>query len=673
MKIRLLVLAITCLSACKPPVTTANPPDYSAAPVSLLFEACPTKDEAGKAVADVFPDQKKVTISNKSKGTGGLKLSFTGDGATVFTTDLKKATPADPTGIGALGEVVVPISFSPLKKGVVKAQLVISDETADTPDQKVDLSGTGSDLSAQPTIKVSVVNSANMLEACQAGLVCTQNFADTLYKESVTLDVTVTNTGCPALKITKLEITPQGGAGNLAYFIDAPAILPTTATPLVLTQSDGQTSTKLKIRFAPEDDGSGNQQRYAVLRIKTNDPAAKDGDNNVGGFDILLTGSALEPKIYTTPTRCDFSDPNDLCGNTNKVANKATFLVKNGGNTSIKIDSVTFKSNSSETANKDARLTFTGTPIKGVVIPMGMSAPLEITHAEMPLYIQDLVTISASLSSPDGGSAAPGSAGRAVLSLSGGKKPCLTTDPPIDPLTGQSKLDFAAPSTELSAKEVTIKNGPATTCGDLIINGVSIDTNTFFSLLDPMIAPGTKILPGSQLKATVQYKKPVSGGTQVGSLRINSNDGDFATPPGYVVQLYSQSPLDQLPVAVVKGCVPTDTTCAMGKQASMTVNLSSLPMGTTAGTRLLTIWGKDSYDPPMNTMPLPFYRFRMVSKPSNATEGLLENDGLKNAKSAVTLTLDGAAIGLYRVTLDVWDDKNQQSGTSAELKVNVLQ
>ena len=37
----------------------------------------------------------------------------------------------------------------------------------------------------------------------------------------------------------------------------------------------------------------------------------------------------------------------------------------------------------------------------------------------------------------------------------------------------------------------------------------------------------------------------------------------------------------------------------------------------------------------------------------------------------VLLSLDGIATGLYRVTLAVWDDKDQQSGTVAELKINV--
>lgn len=674
MNIRLLVVAALCLSVvgCKcGPSTGTNVPDYVANPVALNFEACPTKDETGKDVKGVFPDEKKVTITNQSKGTGGLKLTFTGDGAASFTTDLKKATPADPMGLSGVGDKVeLPIYFSPTKKGVVKGQLVVSDETDETADVKVDLSGTGSDLGSQPTIKVEVTNIARVFEACLQGLVCQQNFDDTLYKESVTVDVKITNLGCPALNITKLDLTAAGGS-ELAYYIDAPSVLPTESAPLVLTQAGGLQSTTLKIRFAPTDDGTGNLTRFATLRIKTNDPNAKDGDNNVGGFDVLLSGSALEPAIYTTPTRCDYSDTTDLCGNTTKIADKAKFEVKNGGNVAIKIDSTTFGSNGSETTNQGSRLAITGTPIKGAVIQPGNSVTLEVTHTEMPLYIQDLLTISASVSTgADAG--VPGSAGRAVLSLSGGKKPCLSTNPPLDVLSGQTKLDFGAPTTELSVKELEIKNGPAATCGDLIIKGVTIEAQPFFSLIDPLIAPGTKIPPGTSLKATVQYKKPISGGTQVGTLRINSNDGDFATPPGYVVQLYSQSPLDQVPVCIVRACLVSDPTCATPKS---TVSLGTLPLGPN-NTRLINISGAESYDPQPDggfKRPLAGYKFALVGFPGNATDQVLVGANVRDAGSATQLQLDGAAQGLYRVTLDGWDDKDQKCGTQALLQLNVLQ
>ncbi len=672
MKIRLLILAavFATVAGCKcgPPITK-NSPAYVALPKALNFEACPTKEADGGTVLDVFPDEQKVSIRNDGKAGGGLKLTFTGEGAAVFS-----AKAPVPTAVNALETIDLPLLFSPVKKGVVKAQVVISDETDGTVDLAVDLVGTGSDFAVQPTLVTSVsdVNTGKYCNCGEVGCalsVCEQDFPDTLFKESASTEIKLTNSGCPALKITGLEIIPYNGAGagNLAFFIDAPAVLPTTSTPLVLTQSESRQTTKVKIRFAPEDDASGNLIRYATLRVKTNDPNAHDGDNNVGGFDILLQGNALQPAIYTTPTRCDFNDTNDTCGNATRMIDKSHFEVKNGGNVAIKIDSTTFKSNGSQTSNQDNRFAITSS-ISGMTVAPGASVALDVTHNQMPLYVLDLLTISASVNGQ-----APGSAGRAIISFAGGKKPCLSTVPAIDLVSGQAKLDFAAPATTLSAKQLTIKNGPAATCGDLIINGVSIDTNPFFTLIDPMIPANTRIAPGSSLDATVQYKKPVSGGTQVGSLRIDSNDGAFATPPGYVVQLYSESPLDELPVAVLKGCLPADTTCAAGKLSSMSVNLSTLPNGPTAGTKLLLMYGLDSYDPPGMTKKVTNYQFRLVTHPTNATAASLENDGLKDPKSAVKLTLDGTATGLYRVTLGVFDDKNQASGTVALLSINVNQ
>ncbi len=648
---------------CSKPPTPDTLPDYAAMPVALSFEACPTLDEAGKPVTDVFPDEKKVTISNRGKVSGGLTLSFTGDGKDAFKQDPLKAVPVSPTSVEALSDQILTLSFSPTKKGVVRAQLVISDEVEGTDDKKVDLVGTGSDFAAQPTIKVSTVDSAGALKECLEGLVCEQNFIDTLFAEAATVDLKITNAGCPSLKITGLEIVSVAGQSN-AYFIESPSILPTVATPLVLTQAGGLQTTTVKLRFAPVDDGSGNLVRFATLRVKTNDPNAKDGDNNKGGFDILLSGSALKPAIDTTPTRCDFADLTDLCGNVAKIAGKAKFLLKNEGNVAVKIDSTTFKSNNSQTAGQDNRLTITGTALKGVTIMPGDSAPLEVSHTEMPLYIQDLLTISASVV-PNG---IPGSAGRAVISLSGGKKPCLTTEPAIDTTIGQARLDFAAPATELSAKEVTIKNGAA--CGDLIIASIAIvdAPSPFFSIIDPIIAPGTKIAPGAELKTTVQYKKPVSGGTQVGSLRISTNDGAFSTPPGYIVQLYSQSPLDQLPVAVVKACLPSDTACTMPK---ISFSLASLPAGP-GGTRLLTISGKDSYDPQPDggqQRPLAGYQFGKV--PGLVSNTATLSNEARDAGQEVTLSLDGVTQGNLRLTLDVWDNANQKSGITGNVQLQI--
>ncbi|MFT3837106.1 MAG: hypothetical protein QM723_08930 [Myxococcaceae bacterium] len=170
-------------------------------------------------------------------------------------------------------------------------------------------------------------------------------------------------------------------------------------------------------------------------------------------------------------------------------------------------------------------------------------------------------------------------------------------------------------------------------------------------------------------EADVLFTKPVSGGTQVGTLRIDTNDTAWSGPGFYVVQLYSSSPLDQVPVAVLDGCLPTDPTCANGQQNAMSVSLSAL-----AGNKTLIMSGKNSYDPGnTSSTPISGYTFRLVTKPSNATNGALANDGMKTATDNQVLTLDPTATGLYRVTLMVYDDHNQPAGTAADLKISVGQ
>lgn len=658
---RLLILALAATATacrCGPPTNTGNPPDYVPDPKAVQFEACPTKDEAGKAVADVFPDEKKVKVKNVGSSPGGFKATFSGDDAAAFTLDAMRT----PMGIEPSVEVEVPIRFAPTKKGDSRAQLVISAEYDGAKDVTIDLIGQGSTLAAQPTLDVALQNKdlPAMTDACleqpDGNLRCTHDYPDTVEREASTLAITLKNLGCPALKVTGMEILPIDPSEPLSFFLDEPAVAPSETTPLLLATTGGTPVSTLKIRFAPQP--SANTQRSAYLRLKTNDPRLKDSDGNVGGLDIILQGVATKASVFTTPTSCNYSDPADDCGGS-KANNEATFLVRNDGDTAITVDSVTFKGNSSETMSQGGRFTIVTNPKGKSIAPGSAGEPLVIRHSEMPIFVQEQVVVSASI-----GAMGPGSGGRATVALSGGKRPCLETDPPM--MNGQVRIDFGAPEAELSAKALTIKNGSGAACGDLIINKVSIDQSPFFSLLEPLVAPGTKVTPGGSAEATIQFKRPVSGGTQIGVLRIDANDLSAAAPAYFVVQLYSAAPLDERPVAVLQACIPPDTACAMPKTTSFSVRLATL--GTA---KELIVSGKPSYDPPAASGGITNYQFRLVQKPSNAAGAMLEKDGQKQSSSEVKLTLDPAATGQYRVTLGVFDSRDQQSGGSADMIINV--
>ncbi|MEW5739189.1 MAG: choice-of-anchor D domain-containing protein [Myxococcota bacterium] len=644
----LLGLLAASISGCRcQSTTTEGLPDYLPTPQALSFEACPTKDETGATVPDVFPDKQKVTIENLGKANGGLKLSITGTDATAFSV---VGTP--PTTVGSLSSVDVEVQFSPTKKGELRADLVIDDETEGTENKTVTLVGTGKNLPAQASIgsepqKTDKSGYYVCEESSPIAPDCTLQFPDTLYDHTEVLEVKIRNKGCPALKITGLAIESLRG-DQQNFSIDSPAVLPSETSPIVLSTADGTAETIVRIRFSPVDDGSGNTDRSASLVIRSNDPLL--GDGFAQPARIALSATAVKPSIYTSPTRCDFSNPNDLCGETTKVPNSATFQVTNDGNAPVLIKSVKYRSSGGDTG-AGGRFTITQN-IAGQTIQPIASATLKLGHNDMPLYVSDILDIEAVLPGPP-----EVSAGTISVAVYGGLKPCLTTEP-------MDQMNFNNPPNELTAQTLYIKNGAG--CGTLIIQDVTIDSSPFFSLIDPKVPAGTQIPAGAQVEAPVQYRRPASGGMQIGTLRIASNDTDFPPPQHKLVQLLSQSPLDQVPIATISACPPAsstnDPTCTMGSTTSLSVNLSMITP------KEITLSGIKSTDDNMVTE----YRFRLLPPlPAGVTTANLANHDTKITTPTTKLTIPDGATGLYRVSLEVWDNRGQKSGNTPIMLVNV--
>lgn len=638
---------------CTEPKGQSLLPEFVALPTSLSFEACPDTDENGNPVVDVFAEEQKVVIRNDSRVPGDLVTSITGTDAAKFKLDAAR-TPAQ---VGANSEVELPVLFLPSKKGESKAELVIDDGVESTQPLRVTLRGNGRNYPSQPTLKMTYEDKdqPGTFKECEVGRPCEQVFPDTLHKESSTLTVKVTNVGCPALRVTGIELLPYPGRPAISgFFIDSPSVLPSAASPQLLTTADGASEQPLVIRFSPEAEGGGDTSHIAILRVHTNDPNIQNGDGTKGVFDLQIAGAGLAPSIYSEPTYCEFSDPKIPCGYTPKLANKARFQIKNGGTAGLKIEKLTFKSSGTATS-ASGRFTIT-TNIVGQTIPGFGSLNLDVDHSDMPLYVNDVLTVEAS--AVGGQSTTPQ---RVSLSLGGGTVPCMTTEPDL-------QLSFEDPTDELTKKTIRIKNGAG--CGTLVVNKVAVDTNPFFSVVDPLIAPGEQIAPGAFLDATIQYKKPVAGGQQASVVRFQTNDPQHPAPEWKPVRLYSKSELDQVPVAVLKGCKPSDTACVGSTTQDPTNSMSVRLQDLTAGE--LTLHGKGSYDPPDNsTTRIKKFQFRLVNKPSNAMTAVLENNGMTVMSNTAKLTLDALATGTYRATLLVWDDKDQQSPISSSLTITV--
>lgn len=649
-RLRLLVAGIALASSlgckCGPPPTNTTAPDYLPSPQALSFEACPTKDEMGGNVPDVFPDTRKVTIENRAKASGGLKLSITGTNAAAF-----KLVEPLPTAIDSLGTVDVQVQFSPTAKGDQTASLVIDDEYEGTADQTVTLVGTGKNLPAQATLGSAPqkTDKSGFLTCEESSPLsdCTLQFPDTLYDQTDVLEVKIKNLGCPALKITGLKIESARG-DQQDFSIDSPAVLPSDTSPILLSTADGTEEMTVRIRFSPVDDGSGNTDRFASLVILSNDPLL--GDGFAQPARIALSATAVKPSIYTSPTFCDFSNPLDPCGEATKVPNSATFRVTNDGNAAVQIKSVKFRS-SGNNMGAGGRFTISQ-DIAGQMIAPTASATLKLAHNDMPLYVSDVLDIEAVLPGPP-----ETAAGLISVAVYGGLKPCLTTDP-------MDQINFNNPTEEFTAQTLRIKNGAG--CGTLIIGDVAIETNPFFTLVDPLVAANTQVPAGGQVETTVQYRRPPSGGMQLGTLRIRSNDTDWGPPQYKIVQLLSQSPLDQVPVATITACssgeLINDPQCSMGPTTSKTVNLNMLTV------KEITLSGVKSTDDNMVSQ----YRFRLLPPlPTGVTTANLANHDTQIMTPTTKLTIPDGATGLYRISLEVWDNRGQKSGNTPVMLLNV--
>ncbi|MFO0596956.1 MAG: choice-of-anchor D domain-containing protein [Myxococcaceae bacterium] len=645
--------AIALVSGCKcGPTISGTKPDIVATPTALSFSACPTKDESGNTVKDVFPDFKKLNISNQGKVSTPLKFTLSGMGAASFALGGDGGVPAD---IGSLGMVELPISFSPSAKGDVKADLTIDDQTDDTNNPVVTLIGTGVNLPSNPLIETAPQKkdkSGFLLCTAETPLSdCTLEFPDTLMDQSTTLQLKIRNKGCPSLKITALEIDGSSNPGtNDGFTIDSPSVLPSTGTPFVLSTADGTDETTLTLRFTAVDDGSGtpNQSHYAVLTIKSNDPVNGDGFANPAR--LTIQANAVKPSIYVAPTSCNFTNAQDNCGFTTRTPHKANFRVTNDGATDIQISAVRFRSSGGTTSSNN-RFSITQN-IQGQTLTTGASATVEVTEVDMPLLVSDQLEIVSDIVGMPAGSG-----GSVMVSVISGIKPCLTTDP-------MDVVDFGDPADELSAKLVTIKNGAS--CGSLVINSIDVSMQPFYSLIDPVITPGTTIAPGQQMQATVQYHRPSTGGQQLAELTINTNDTDFGAPQYKKLLLQSNASLDSFPIAGLTACQPAqlvnDPNCAMGATNSATFNLSMI------NPDQITLSGVTSTD---NNM-VREYAFSLRPPVPGGSTTVLSNNGMRTTSNKQVLTIPPGGNGVYYIRLDVWDDRGQQSPSSATMTLSIF-
>lgn len=632
--------------------TNTNKPDIVPTPVGLSFDACPSRDENGMTVMGVFPDRKKVTLNNRGKAGAQLGFVLGGLGADSFKVGSEDG--GVPDAIGPLGETEFEIAFAPTRKGDVSASLTIDDQNADTENPVITLSGSGSARPSQPMIETGPEKkdkSGFLLCTADTPLSdCTLEMPDVLMDQSTTLQIKIRNKGCPALKVTALEIDGATNPNtNDGFTVDSPAVLPSMDNPFVLSTADGTDETTITVRFTATDDGSGasSQQHIAILTIKSNDPI--NGDGAVNPARLTLQANAVKPSIYVTPTSCNYTNSMDNCGYAMRTPHKAQFRVTNDGSTPIQISGVRFRS-SGTTTSTDQRFSVTQN-IQGQMIQPTMNAAIEVTEVDMPLLVSDQLEIVADI--PGMGA---GSGGTVVVSVISGIKPCLTTDP-------MDVVDFGDPADELTARLVTIRNGAS--CGTLVISNVTVSQQPFFTLIDPLVVPGTQLPAGGSIQATLQYRRPSTGGQQLADMRIVTNDTDYGAPQYKLLLVQSNASLDSYPIAGLTSCQPAelinDPNCVMGAQNAAAYNLSMI------NPDQITLSGATSTDDNM----VAEYRFTVTPPANVPVANVLPSSGMRVTTNKVTMTIPPGGQGLYRARLEVFDNRGQQSPASATMTINI--
>ena len=665
---------------CGGPPPMASRPDLSARDMNdavltvIDATACPTIDESMRPVRDVFPDLKLVRITNNGRALAKAKLSITGRDAVSFELRVaggdggafvKVNTPYE-LDVDVQSSVDVQVAFAPRTRGAATAELVIDDQVAEiTTDPVVSLVGTGLDLPSQPRLETGVEYEDGGFSECTDQSIltdCELSYPLVQFDTATTRKIVIRNRGCPALKVKSIKIASDlSGTPSPDFRLVSPQA-PTETDQLSLNKADGTDRIEATIEFRPSDTGPGNELRTAFVIIDTND-VENTMPNRQPGV-VGLRGEGFSPALSADPTSCDFSRDSDLCGNTPKVANRARFVVRNDGNGTVRISEVQFKSSGNATSGQNGRFTLVSNP-NGMAIMPGGSITLEVTHNDMPVYVIDELLLKSVLAQ----NGAP--AGDVSFALFGGRQPCLDT---VD------VVNFNNPMTPMSAQPFFIRNTrrfpdggtDSSQCGALILNQVGMDPSPFFSLVDPRIAPNTQVPPGGMVETSIQYNRPASGGMQVGKLKIVSNDPFFGPPVGTKeINVISASPFDPPPQAVLKGCVPAmlinDPNCSVsGVENQMTVNLSTI----TANPKTVTVSGFDSTDFDGNMMGKPReYQFRLNNPiPAGAMASNLAPN-TRGAADRAVLTLPGP--GLYRVSLQVWDNRGQAS-QPVNLNINVL-
>lgn len=635
-KFRLAILSsLLLIGACQcdpgpGPVAVGPEIETEGAP-ALSLEGCPVVDANGTPVEGATPTSGTITLTNVGRATATLAVTFEGEGADQFT--LGEFDPI----LDADNSVDIPVTFAPRSAAAVNVTMKVDDGDPATDPLSISLAGLGLNFPPNPTLKVSVENDppgSGEFTPCEEGFTCSVEFPGTFFGQAVSKRVRIENTGCPALRVTGLDVAKGAGGGNdLAFEIEQPATLPTVMSPILLNVADGTQTLDVQMRFAPVDDDAQSEQRRGIFSIVTNDPSRP-----VEGEQLSLRGSGLRPAFVASPSFCNYTRETDDCGNNPRVPGKATITLSNTGNVPVTIDSADFAK-----GGNGGRFALGSDPTGQTLEATIGTLTFDVNYTDNALFVQDELVLTASAQGMP--------AGVVTVSLSGGTPPRITVEPePVafdDGGTGTRVVNIVAGS-----------DGGTLTVDNVFIDEINAGTPNPFFRVTMAPAAGTQIQPGNSAPVTLEYTRPPSGGSQEATMRIASNDPGYPAPDHRQVRVYSQTPADLPPTAVILGGVDNEEEAVLLTQAELIGMMNRVPIN-----------GSDSFDftDDGTQVPVTSYQFSLVQNPDSLGT-LVDVNGnsvsaVKQSEGEIFLDFSSTpSVGKrYLIKLYVFDAAGQRS------------
>jgi len=459
---------------------------------------------------DVFiGSDSAMTVTITNMGTADLDVTSIALGVGTSGDFAITSGPTLPVSVVPGANVIVQVTYSPSDEGTDSGTLVIESNDADEPVVTVSLFGNGVPEPV-PEIDVSPMS---------------LNYGDVLIGSSLSLSVTIANTGTADLDVTSIAL----GAGSSADF----AI---TSGPESVVVAPGANVT-VEVTYSPTDEGTDS----GTLVIESD-----DADEPV--VTVSLSGNGVPvpvPEIEVSPLTLDYGDV--FLG----ASLSKTVTISNVGTANLDVTSIGLGAGSS----LDFEVT-SGPSLPVSVVP-GANVSVQVTYSPID---EDADSGTLVIESNDTDEAV------VTVSLSGNGVPEPVPEIDVSPMSLDYGDVFIGSDLAIA---VTIKNiGTA----DLDVTSIALGAATSADFAITSGPASITLVPGANVTVQVTYSA-FDEGTDSGTLEIESDDAD---EPVVIVSLSGNGVPEPVPEIDVTPMALDYGDVFIGSSSSFSVTIANI-------------------------------------------------------------------------------------------------